>query len=484
MWQDRIPRFLSLTQSAAAFFGAAISANSVVAAPRKPAPAAAAQLPAVVPTPVAPIAPVSSPQHGPPAQAQFATVPLETIAAQLRSKTKGKLNEVYAARNFQPIWAQNGNIGPEAEALLVFLNSAQIDGLKPKIYKSRDILKAVTAARKADRRGRANAQAIVKAELLLSIALRRYAMDLRQLPRQDISGMIYADPRLQPKAPVEETALRLINFAPSFSNYINYMQWMSPQYLRMRNLLWQASLQPASADTLRRIRINLERARYLPGPMTQHIVVDAAGGRLWYYQAGKQYGTMRVVVGKAASPTPMLAGMLQYAILNPYWNIPVDLVQTSTAPKVLEGRTLKSMNMEALSDWTENARVLSPARIDWRAVAAGTKELRVRQLPGPFNSMGRVKFMFPNDLGIYLHDTPERELLTKENRYFSNGCIRLEDAAGLGQWLMARSIATRSRTPEQIVPLPSEVPVYITYLTATEGAGGPVLLSDVYQRDN
>ena len=80
--------------------------------------------------------------------------------------------------------------------------------------------------------------------------------------------------------------------------------------------------------------------------------------------------------------------MLHYAILNPYWNIPTDLAKTNVAPKVLSGRTLQSMGMEALSDWTDKATVLDPAKIDWPAVAAGMQELRVRQLPGPANSMG------------------------------------------------------------------------------------------------
>jgi L,D-transpeptidase YcbB len=214
-----------------------------------------------------------------------------------------------------------------------------------------------------------------------------------------------------------------------------------------------------------------------------HIVVDAASGRLWYYQAGKEAGTMRVVVGKPQSPTPMLAGMLQYAILNPYWNIPTDLAQTIVAPKVLAGRSLSSMRMEALSDWSTGATKLDPKSIDWRAVASGAQQLRIRELPGPANSMGRAKFMFPNDSGIYLHDTPQRDLLTKPKRHFSNGCVRLEDAPRLGQWLLGRSIVAKGASPEQAVPLRVPMPVYLTYLTAIEGKNGVVFLDDVYGRD-
>src|SRR5690606_24392611 len=113
---------------------------------------------------------------------------------------------------------------------------------------------------------------------------------------------------------------------------------------------------------------------------------------------------------------------------NPYWNVPTYLARKSIAPKILGGRTLTSMKMEALSDWSATARPLDPRTIDWGAVASGAQEIRLRELPGSHNSMGRVKFLFPNDEGIYLHDTPDRALLKKPDRHFSNGCIRLEDA--------------------------------------------------------
>ena len=100
---------------------------------------------------------------------------------------------------------------------------------------------------------------------------------------------------------------------------------------------------------------------------------------------------------------------------------------------MLGGRSLDSLKMEALSDWSASPRRLDATEIDWTAVAAGTQLVRIRELPGPHNSMGRVKFLFPNKEGIYLHDTPERDLLKKEDRHFSNGCIRLEDRATLEQ---------------------------------------------------
>src|SRR3546814_18497082 len=110
--------------------------------------------------------------------------------------------------------------------------------------------------------------------------------------------------------------------------------------------------------------------------------------------------------------------------------------------KILAGRSLASLRMEALSDWGPNPRKLKPSEIDWPAVAAGEQVLRLRELPGRSNSMGKVKFLFPNDAGIYLHDTPDRALLGQPDPHFSTGCIRPENAAKLGPWLLPPPTAT------------------------------------------
>src|SRR3546814_6188259 len=105
---------------------------------------------------------------------------------------------------------------------------------------------------------------------------------------------------------------------------------------------------------------------------------------------------MRVVVGAAETPTPMLAGMVHYAILNPYWNVPTDLAQKKIAPKILAGRSSESMRMEVLSDWSASPSTLDPATIDWAAVAAGAQEISMRPLPGRGNSkIGRAHVCTP-----------------------------------------------------------------------------------------
>jgi murein L,D-transpeptidase YcbB/YkuD len=233
----------------------------------------------------------------------------------------------------------------------------------------------------------------------------------------------------------------------------------------------------------RMLALNRDRARLLPGPWVRHVVVDAASARLWYFSNGRQDGTMKVVAGAPESQTPLMAGMIRYATLNPYWNVPSDLVQRKLSQRILNGASLSQLNYEALSDWGANARRLDETEIDWQAVADGRQQLRVRQLPGGANAMGKVKFMFPNDLGIYLHDTPSRDLLAKPARHFSNGCVRLEDAQRLGRWFFGKPLVAESGEPEQHVPLPQPVPVYLTYLTAVPIGQGVQFLPDVYGRD-
>jgi murein L,D-transpeptidase YcbB/YkuD len=128
-------------------------------------------------------------------------------------------------------------------------------------------------------------------------------------------------------------------------------------------------------------------------------------------------------------------------------------------------------------------QMLDPAKVNWRAVAAGQETVRVRQLPGPANSMGRIKIGFPNGDDIYLHDTPNKELFAQDDRTLSHGCIRLEDAERLGRWLLGRDPQAASRDPEQNVLLPKPVPIYVTYLTARVRDGQLSFVDDIYGRD-
>jgi L,D-transpeptidase YcbB len=181
----------------------------------------------------------------------------------------------------------------------------------------------------------------------------------------------------------------------------------------------------------------------------------------------------------------MLAAYIRYAALNPYWYVPPDLAWDDVGQFVKKQgfEYFEHMGYEQVSDWGKNGQVLDATKIDWDAVRDGTSEVLLRQKPGPENFMGRMKFMFPNQFGVYLHDNPRRELFKQSARFFSGGCVRLEDAARLGRWLFGRDLDWRSAGIEQPVPLADPVPVYITYLTAVPDGGSIAYFDDVYGRD-
>lgn len=245
-----------------------------------------------------------------------------------------------------------------------------------------------------------------------------------------------------------------------------------------------ATLNRDSAVYEAKMRLNLERARLLPPASVRQIVVNLASARLWMIDGKLNYAdSMRVVVGAPDEKTPIMAGMLSYAILNPYWNVPTDLVQKRVAHRVLNGQSFTGLRYQALSDWTANATIIPPESINWQDVADGRRELRVRMLPGGENFMGKVKFMLPNDLGIYLHDFPDKSVFDQADRHISSGCIRLEQAARFGQWLFNKPLQTTSDMPEQVVSLPKPVPVYMTYLTVVPNKTSIAFLDDPYGLD-
>lgn len=198
----------------------------------------------------------------------------------------------------------------------------------------------------------------------------------------------------------------------------------------------------------------------------RYVLVDAASARLYMFEDGKVRDSMRVIVGKPSAATPTLTSVLQFATLNPYWNVPSDLTQTIVAPRVLkDGNSyLSERGYEVISHLGGGTRVLPPDSVDWEAVAAGRIKVQLRQLPGPANSMGKMKFGIVRGNGIVLHDTPNKDLFAEAARNLSNGCVRLEDAQRFAKWLIGDEPRLTSAAPEQQVPLARAVPITITYL--------------------
>ena len=198
------------------------------------------------------------------------------------------------------------------------------------------------------------------------------------------------------------------------------------------------------------------------------LLVDANSARLYMIEDGRVQDSMKVIVGKPETPTPELKSVINYETLNPYWHITPELAKTIIAPRVLKDGDayLNQQGYEVVPTFANDAQVISADSIDWKGVAAGDVRILVRQKPGPANSLGHFKFDLPNGDGIYLHDTPRKELFAQDKRDLSHGCVRLEDAPRLARWLLGKDPPVVS-DPEANVLLPRPVPITISYLDSS-----------------
>jgi murein L,D-transpeptidase YcbB/YkuD len=390
-----------------------------------------------------------------------------------QSDAAGEIARFHNERKERNFWFASDNA---AGTLLALLEQASLDDLDPASYPIATLRRLATKARSGTERDRR------QAERAFSAIFVQYAGDVA---RERKVGTLYVDPAARPRPVSATRLLRVAAAAPSLAGYLEQMGWMHPYYAALRRALADEIEGARQPRRIRLLALNRDRARVLPRGTGDYILVNSAAARLDFYSGGKVKDSMRVVVGEVAQQTPMMAGMVRYAILNPYWHVPPDLARTRLAPRVLsEGLIyLRKKGYEVVSDWSRTATVIPIESIDWKAVAVGKVEVKVRQRPGPLNGMGEVKFMFPNDLGIYLHDTPGKTLFQKRERTFSAGCVRLEDADGLKRLILGDTPMAASTKPEQHVPLARPVPVFLAYFTAYPQDDKIVERPDVYKRD-
>jgi len=195
---------------------------------------------------------------------------------------------------------------------------------------------------------------------------------------------------------------------------------------------------------------------------------------------------MRVVVGKVMNATPVFKDRIEYVQFSPCWNVPTSIATAELWPKIGASRSYLTRNhFEILDGWGSDARVVSRSSVNWGKL----RSYRIRQKPDPWNALGQVKFIFPNQYAIYLHDTPSGQLFDRNRRAFSHGCIRIADPAWFADWILPQF--DREQVTEKMnnrkwerVNLDQEIPVYIVYLTAFEdGQGRLNFRPDLYGLD-
>ncbi|WP_298151861.1 L,D-transpeptidase family protein [Flavobacterium sp.] len=226
------------------------------------------------------------------------------------------------------------------------------------------------------------------------------------------------------------------------------------------------------ADRIKTVVVNMERCRWIDPDILDSkelVAVNIPSYRLVYFRDGKPALESNVVVGKELNKTVVFSGKMSYLVFSPYWNIPPSIIKKEIKPGIdADAGYLEKHNME----WNNG---------------------QVRQKPGENNSLGLVKFMFPNTNNIYLHDTPAKSLFGRDERALSHGCVRVEKARDLAikildndkNWSPEKIDEAMHAGKERQYALKRKIPVYIAYFTARADENGNIsFYNDIYQRDN
>ena len=244
-------------------------------------------------------------------------------------------------------------------------------------------------------------------------------------------------------------------------------------------------------NLINQLKVNMERFRWLPLQVTEkYIIVNIANFQLDMIEGIDTLISMRVIVGKELRKTPVFNDQMSYIVFSPSWTVPPTILQEDVIPELLKGpEYIERKSMKLLrNDGSE----LAYSDIDWSKISKDHFPYIVRQNPGAGNALGRVKFMFPNDYNVYIHDTPSRGAFARDDRAMSSGCVRVEKPYDLAvlllsdapEWSPTLIRDAMKQDKEQTVRLKIPVDVMLIYLTAwTDGNDHIQFRKDVYQRD-
>jgi murein L,D-transpeptidase YcbB/YkuD len=243
-------------------------------------------------------------------------------------------------------------------------------------------------------------------------------------------------------------------------------------------------------ERIEQIRVNLERARWVLDNLgDDFVIVNIAGFRVYLYRDNEEIWSTRAVVGRTYRKTPVFRSTMRYLVFNPDWTVPYSIATKDILPKVQQDPGYLAAGDFIVKD--RNGDVVETADIDWSALGGRNFPYTLVQQPGTNNALGEVKFMFPNEHAVYLHDTPGKGLFDRAARTFSSGCVRVEHPFRFAELLLeANSMDAASieelRQSRQMksVFLKEPIDVLLLYWTAEVGSDGRIhFYEDVYLRD-
>jgi murein L,D-transpeptidase YcbB/YkuD len=441
------------------------------------------------------------------------------VFKQVLANNQSKLNNpslitaYYEQHDYDPELLMDHIEDDDIKNVVTYLQKSGEHGLDPKIFKAGEIKDLLNKfyTKKEVKNLKEAYQDMAQLELLLANSLINYsnAMEFGILnPRR-----IYARYFTETKHP-DSVSMSRIFYTTSFGHYLDSIQPKSPQYIALQKALAEGYTAPnmTPEETQRAIIVNLERLRWKNKPTEgRYVLVNIPDFRLDVMDGGRSTLNMKVCVGEGRNKdytnnlveyddddkidrpfsreTPQLNSMINEAEVNPVWNIPASIASKEI---IVEARKdpyyLSNSNINVY----KNGKLIEDSEtIDW-SDSATVSEYSFKQQPGDDNSLGKIKFLFPNKSSVYLHDTPAKAAFDRTMRAISHGCVRLEKPLDLAQALfgdgpkyqmIAKLMAENKSEPTDIA-LPKKVPVYITYVTCWNDENGQLQFRpDVYGLD-
>lgn len=402
--------------------------------------------------------------------------------ATLRSQREefASLSSFYASRRFEPLFVTDGALSDRGHEVLTRLAEARFDGLDPSAFR------VDTAAASGAASG--GAQGAAALELAVARAVARFAAQAsagRTDPRR-----LSRDLDVRPEAIDAGTALLQVSGSADVRAAIDAFNPPHEGFRRLRQALRQALQSPREmADTAegrkraaleRDLVANLERWRWLPRDLgDQHIWVNIPDYDVEVVDRGQVVHRTRSIVGREETQTPVFSHRMNHIVFNPFWHVPHSIVRREMlGPASRDPGYFARRGIEVV----RGGRVIDPATVDWSSANIG--RFAFRQPPGERNALGRMKFMFPNEHAVYLHDTPTRALFSRDSRAFSHGCVRVQNPEELARVLLELGQPGQTWTDARVEGLYGErertvrftrpIPIHLVYFTVDVDENGTI----------
>ena len=440
------------------------------------------------------------------------------LAAERGSTSRAKavwndVRNVYGVREGEPFWVTDRDVASGADDALAAIRRAAEHGLDPERYGAAELAREIERLRGVERAGR-TAEALAKLDSALTRGVLALGRDVAiGVSDARPAGVIVRDAGRS----VPDIAGRFSAIAEEgdFGAWPDDVRPAHSQYAALQAAL-KALLaggpaagpgppepagdpskatpgDPAQLSDRQRIAFNMERWRHMPDDLgARHILVNIPQFHLWVREGDRVVHNQRIIVGTQGDQTPIFSADMNQVVFSPYWNIPESIVEGETLPAILRDPAyLTRNNLDVLRRSGGSVERVDPSTVDWNDPSV-TKDLSLRQRPGPSNALGHVKFLMPNRHAVYLHDTPADQLFDKVGRAFSHGCVRLEEPIALAryvlddqpEWTEQRIQKAMHSGDEQVVKVKQPIPVHLVYFTAWVDETGQVqIFKDVYRRD-